>query len=631
MFAKFVPVLTAFAICGTLLAGVSTAPANAASAKTLTAFHSDAELRKWLKREARRRTPPPPPAPPPPPPPAMAPNASAESDSVQPVVVTGSVASKSESITNNQEANVDEGDIVKRSGDFLVVLHRGRLFTVSTAKAKLKAIASIAAYPPGVDARADWYDEMLVSGNRVVVIGYSYGRGGTEINRFHLDSEGHLAFEDAYQLHSNDYYSSRNYASRLVGTRLIFYTPRYLPWGDEAPFDAFPGLRKWAGQKSGDASGFRRIASAQRVYYARQSVDMEIDAIHSVTVCDLAARTMACRATSVLGAEGRNFYVSGHAVYVWVSQYERAGLLYRLPLDGSAPSAIGVHGAPVDQFSFREDRDVLNVLIRAEGKGDAMWNPEYSHGAIGLLRLPLASFGDGSAEAARRAYRRLPTPKDTGDFHNRFVGDYVLYGNGNGWGPQSDSAASLTVARLTGGFTNLKLGHPVDRIEVMGPNAIVIGSDSKGTSFSAIELSGTPRAGDRYVLADASEGESRSHGFFFRPDTADGDGVLGLPVARAARPRVAQLFEYSAGMVYVRRANAKFHLLGALDSHSDGAVNDDCVASCVDWYGNARPIFFANRAFALMGYELIEGRVTDTSVTEIDRVNFAPHAPRATD
>src|SRR5262245_37932067 len=33
------------------------------------------------------------------------------------------------SITNNQHEGVDEGDIVKRAGDVLIVLRRGRLFT----------------------------------------------------------------------------------------------------------------------------------------------------------------------------------------------------------------------------------------------------------------------------------------------------------------------------------------------------------------------------------------------------------------------------------------------------------------------------------------------------------------------
>jgi len=38
-------------------------------------------------------------------------------------------------------------------------------------------------------------------------------------------------------------------------------------------------------------------------------------------------------------------------------------------------------------------------------------------------------------------------------------------------------------------------------------------------------------------------------------------------------------------------------------------VADGCQASCVDWYGNSRPIFVGSRTFALMGYELVEGRV----------------------
>ncbi|MCC7248347.1 MAG: hypothetical protein IT473_06970, partial [Lysobacter sp.] len=38
--------------------------------------------------------------------------------------------SDEESITNVQTAGVDEGGIVKRQGDFLIVLRRGRLFTL---------------------------------------------------------------------------------------------------------------------------------------------------------------------------------------------------------------------------------------------------------------------------------------------------------------------------------------------------------------------------------------------------------------------------------------------------------------------------------------------------------------------
>ncbi|MDQ8030257.1 MAG: beta-propeller domain-containing protein, partial [Brevundimonas sp.] len=71
-----------------------------------------------------------------------------------------------ESITNTQEVGVDEGGIVKASGDHLVVLRRGRLFTFSIAGGGLRAIDRIDVPPPGREASeeeswdATWYDEM---------------------------------------------------------------------------------------------------------------------------------------------------------------------------------------------------------------------------------------------------------------------------------------------------------------------------------------------------------------------------------------------------------------------------------------------------------------------------------------
>ena len=57
-------------------------------------------------------------------------------------------------------------------------------------------------------------------GDTIVVIGFSYARGGTEVGLFDIDRAGKLAHRATYHLRSNDYYSSRNYASRLVGSKL---------------------------------------------------------------------------------------------------------------------------------------------------------------------------------------------------------------------------------------------------------------------------------------------------------------------------------------------------------------------------------------------------------------------------
>ena len=613
------------ALLSLTFASSAAAPGQPAAPRhTLIAFHSEAELATYLKKIAKRRVrraaeepmadmamapPPPPPAP------------------AQPATVAGAVAP---SITNNQEAGVDEGDIVKMHGrDTMVILRRGRLFTISLAHGGMRPVDSINAYPPGVNASSDWYDEMLVSGDRVIVIGYSYSRGGTQVNRFHIAADGQLSFEDAYQLRSNDYYSSRNYASRLVGHTLVFYSPRYIGYGD--PLEAMPGLRKWDG--TGDAPGWKRVGTAREVFQSPGVDDDQVDTIHTIMFCDLTAPQLACKATSVLGPDGRTFYVSAHAVYVWVTPWwsdDRHGnkpssLLYRLPLDGSAPSAIATRGGPVDQFGFREDGDILNVLVRANSAGDAMWVPEHSAGAIALLRVSTDEFGDGSREAPRADYRGLPSPKDGGDFHDRFVGNYILYGNGNGWGAPQDGAADLIAAPLTGGpVTTLTMPHGIDRIEVMGRDAMVVGSDQQNVTFSTVDLGGRrPAEGSRYVLEGAAQAETRSHGFFYRPDADPDSGVLGLPVSMPANPAYHQLFQTSAAMTFLRRTDGELSPLGQIAAHDAGAVDDHCVASCVDWYGNARPIFLGNRTFALMGYELVEGTIGRDRIRETARVNYA--------
>jgi len=544
-----------------------------------------------------------------------------------------------ESITNTQEAGVDEGGIVKQRGNLLVILRRGRLFTVSLAGGAMRPVASIDAFPPGVSGRDDWYDELLIHGDRVIVVGYSYARGGTEINRFRLDAAGRLRFEDCHHLKSNDYFSSRNYASRLIGSRLVFYAPLYLDWRDD-PLEALPGISRW--RAGGAAARFRPIATSRQIFIApamRRRAEVLPDTLHSVTSCDLAADALDCSAVALLGPSSRTFYVSANAVYVWTSggdDYRGRGsrappaFLYRLPLGGGAPSAIAVEGAPVDQFSFQEESGaMLNVLVRAEGLGDAMGGPESSGGRVALLRLPVGAFNDGSTAAAASRYRRLPEAGgDSWSFHNRFVGDRLLYGGG-AFGEGSEGA-TLVVAPVAGGPASvLPLAHAVERIEALGGDALVVGGNARqGLGFTAVDLRG-PRArlGDVFTLPAAAEGETRSHAFFFRPTAPDGaSGIVGLPVGRPVGPAYERFFGSAASMLFLLRSERRFADGGMLEAHVEGTVDDGCRASCTDWYGNARPIFLGGRIFALLGYELVEGRIDRGRIREIGRISFAPRS-----
>ena len=583
-----------------------------------------------------------------------------------------------EGITNNQEEGVDEGGIIKVHGDHLVILRRGRLFSVRIGKKVLQPISMIDVFAPG-GSRDAWYDEMLIHKNNIVVIGYSYGAGGTELGLFHIDDKGNITYRDTYYLRSNDYYSSRNYASRLMGNTLIFYMPYALAqprWDGDEPTVAtsLPGVRHYKNKNWND------IIASNQIYRPIQPATWPV--LHTVVTCDLstvgakaasrgASPDLSCAAKSVLGPYSRSFYVSRNAVYIWVggnddmygydyddedyddedydedpvveptdgddkvlqmadSQTAAAGVstnavVYRMPLDGSTPGAVRVWGNPTDQFSFKESKDGhLNVLVRAQGGGDAMWDPEVTGGDVALLRLPTAMFSTRVPVSDRVRYASLPRPERGWTLQNRFVGDYVLYGTGNSWDYYKkghDPQVFIHPYTRPGTTTALKLPHGVDRIEALGKNAVIVGSDGKDLHFSAVSLTAQkPALADRYTQKNASQGETRSHGFFYKRLAAN-RGMLGLPIQSAGRPGYAHLIHGSASVLYLSVDDLRFKPIGELTSRSKH-TNDNCQVSCVDWYGNSRPIFLRGRIFALLGYELVEGQIRAGTMREVARTNF---------
>lgn len=577
-----------------------------ATGKSLTPFGSKAELRDYLETlsASRRRS------------------GGGGGSEVEQVVVTGSFVP---SITNTQTDGVDEGGIVKVHGDHLVILRRGRLFTVSI-RTRIEPVAWTNAFGAGSDGDA-WYDEMLIHRDRVIVIGYSYERGGTEIGLFTIDAAGRLLHDATYHLRSNDYYSSRNYASRLVDDKLIFYTPLNLD-GEES----LPAMRRWPDFASrwersqrDDSKGFASIIDPADVFRPALPLEPgEAAVLHTITTCDLAAKEFSCEARGVIGTYSNAFYVSKSAVYLWTG--EATPMAYRMPLDGALPTAIRTYGTPIDQFSFLEDADSLNVVVRSDSRGSAMWAAESSQGAVALFRVPLSGFADGSAPVQPEHYRLLPQPSD-GAFLNRFIGTQLLYGIGDSWGPSEGSERStLFVVDVRGGdIDRIELPHSVDRIEPMQTNAVVIGTDeSERLHFTGLRLGRWPSSVQHYSMPKASQGELRSHGFFYLPHP-DRTGTFGLPVRGGGESGWKHLVEDSIAVLFLENTGHDFKELGLLaGTVADEEPDDNCVASCVDWYGNSRPIFLRDRVFALVGYELIEGTFRNGRIKAARRIDFTP-------
>jgi hypothetical protein len=253
-----------------------------------------------------------------------------------------------------------------------------------------------------------------------------------------------------------------------------------------------------------------------------------------------------------------------------------------------------------------------------------MWAAEVAEGDVALMRIPIMSFSDGSESVPASSYRRLKKPEGY-TFQNRFVGDYLIYGTGSGWGRlQKADQSNLFIVNWRGGNSHqLTLPHGVDRIEQMGSDTVIVGTDGKDLHFSSVKLSSWPEVISRYTRKKASQGELRSHGFFYKPD-GDNTGTLGLPISVPGRAGYKHLFENSAAILFLRNDSLHFREVGELGSEPEKAVDDKCRASCVDWYGNARPLFLRGRVFALLGYEIVEGALETGRMRELRRVTFSP-------
>ena len=620
--------------------GAPSTRAPTAASLTLPAFASEAEfealLERWRAQAQRQRAQhrkvalmaPGTSAPMAPPMPAPA----AEASTLDSVAATGPAA-EPESITNVQTEGVDEGDIVKAHGGYLVVLRRGRLFTIRIGGDALQPVSTVPAHGPDVDPSGTWYDEMLLGDGRVVVVGYSYARGGTEIGLFDLDAQGGLRYRATYQLRSNDYYSARNYASRLIGHKLVFYTPLHLNAYRLDPGDFMPALRRW--HVASTPADFKRILPATRIH--RTGTELELEdgvALHTVSICDLAQAPMRCESTAVLGPPGRVFYVSGDAVYVWATprrhgdgahdgnRRRNASSVFRIPLDGSAPAGLRASGSPIDQMSFLQRDGHLNVLVGSDADGEGMWAADGRAGALALLRVPLSAFGDGRGAARPADYRALPGPDNDHSVQNRFIGDWLVYGAGQGWRHAPASQAAYAV-RYTGGTPQrIALGHGIERIDALGRDAVLVGNRDGDLHFTSVRLGeAAAHPTSVFVQRDAAQGDQRTHGFFYKPEANAADaGTIGLPIVRG---------DNSAAVLYLRNQALRLSRHGTLEAASRDRRDDGCVASCVDWYGNARPIFLGGRVFALLGYELVEGETDARGLRERRRVDFSPSAPVA--
>ena len=576
------------------------------------------------------------------------------------IMVTGARASTptNPSITNTQMSGVDEGDIVKQIGQFLIVLQDGRLFVIDTRPgggAGLALVDRTNVYRSPRDFA--WYDEMLVQGDRVVVTAYSYGEGASEVSIFRLDPSGRLSAEGVFLISSDDYYSGTNYATRLVGDSLVVYTPYGI--GRWEGSMSWPTVRRWLPEDSREAALRRgaRLFDAPRIH--RPVRDTIFPEIHTVSVCPLgpvgAGRDLACRSTAFVGPSQGQLYVTGEHAYVWTTQspWQSSGrrrrcavnaaeahrdvepaTLFRVAIDDGDLDVLGGRGVPIDQFSFEANDTRFRGLLR---QPPARCIPSYrAEPSLAFLNTPLARFGDTLREAPEDEYTPMP-PTDTHAIANRFTDRYLVYGSLTSDRFDPDVGELRVVMPRTfavpverpAGVRRIAVPHNVLRAERAGNDIVLTGyRDRSGLRVTLVDLDRAPRIASTALLSNRYESEGRSHAFNSLME-ADGSGIMGIPTVFYDSSRPVWRSNASDVSYLTADSGGELRPVGELVSGSDQAhPTYRCEVSCIDWYGNSRPIFTDGRIFGLTGTEIVEGRIESGRIRELRRLDMTAPPPR---
>ena len=545
-----------------------------------------------------------------------------------------------ENITNNQEADVDEGGIVKNIGDFLVILRRGHLFSVKVSESsESELVDSIAVARDQMLKNDVWYDELLVKGDQIVALGYRYlyiedsnVYGSTEINTFTLNSDGVFQREASHWLESYDYYSSNNSASRLVNGNLVLYMPHAFfeavypesfdgTYDDRQEISYHPSYpRKLNYEGDGQFTIGERLVDPRRISY----IDGESGSIlHNIVNCPLLTLadegSLDCQGHAVLSQSTEEIYVSSSHAYLKISDQ-----VFALSLgEESKVKRHRLEGQVSDQFSFKQLNDSLWVSVAWEdnqGMDVADQDPDTpvavepfsSEQKFMLVELPLADFnGQGDQEFTLLNKITFAESENWDLWMNKqrfFRGTQYIAAMNRGY--ELDSTELKVVDIQAGTVQDLELPGNLTRLELMGAigTFMALHSEDGLQVATAINLETQAEIVLGETFNNQSEGESRSHGFYFKPDETG--GRLGLPVING------QQFDWlnQSSAIAFFRVNQAGEIIKWGEATSGDQSELSCSSSCVDWYGNTRPLFLKNRVYALMGGEVSEYLVNDGEV-----------------
>jgi hypothetical protein len=547
------------------------------------------------------------------------------------IEVTGSRIEAADLITNNQEAGVDEGDIVKKTGDRLLVLRGDVLYSVLIRRDGQDVLELADQLKLAVDKSGEevWYDEILAFGDRVILLGFNYGQEDpvAEVHLFRLDADGRLQRDGRFWLKTDDYFSDENYGARLQGDKLLISLSMPLK---------LQGEMRWPEWSRRDVPrpAWQALVEAEDLYFpVLPSRDPHV---HVVLQCPLSGLggELDCRATGVVANSESVLYATPAHVFLALGAWDAAAFaqrrfhpdawrsnlpesqqeawrrtaLMRIPFDaGALPGVAIVPGwvrKPVE-FSGTPDGGLYLLSSLTDGE----------EGQSGLFRLEP---GDFSSTPGPMPMPRALVP--ISDWPSvRFSPRAVWVGRTHWYVGEEQQSAEIHVQPLDGSAARqIVLPHSADQLQPAFGRMLVVGARADET-LAMSWIGDAPQLAVHSTVAFEGRlmAERRSHSLNFG-QLRGGTRLFSLPVmARQPDHDDYDYFERASDIQYVELASDRLRDGGVLDMQDPGAVPCE---DCDDWYGNARAFVVGDRLFALSANLLKESRWDGRLVRERRRV-----------
>ncbi len=545
-----------------------------------------------------------------PPPPVEGPLANASvSYSLDSVSVVGSrlvTGSAGDSVTNTQEVGVDEGGLVKRVGDFLLVLRDGVLYSVRIVRDGREVLELADALSVDIedDSEEVWYDEILGYQSTVLLLGFNYGVDPLVAEMVVIDvaPDGRLQRQARLWLGTSDYFSSNNYGARLIGDRLLLSLRQRLLFDDEPE-----AVMRWQ-RRDLAAPQWQPLLDLGELHVP--VFDLEQPTIHALLSCPvdrLQHGELDCGRFGVVGDGFATVYASLQAAYLALANVGRRNgpktTVFRLPInDWQSAAHVTVDGMVDSPLQFVDRADGLYVAAQGE------WHASSNDSRHELTHLPVHRFAFGSEANPVAPILTVALPYY--ELQVRFGEDAVWFAPQQSWWSGLQEASSpgpVVVQPLDGSApSRFQTGFWTDLLQPIPGGMLLFGHDASGDEGFVLGLAGKTGASsvgllDRYIPGgvDLSEMRTQAVNLATQPD---GSLLLGWPVSGRQGDESALMFAAVAGPRLAGR--------GVLDFTD----MPDLATQSVAWYGESRVVFLGHRLIAFSGDAVIEGRLLGEQV-----------------